>query len=166
MIALTTFVLTMAVASPSGAHTYPGATPVEWEALPCAVACSYWINNGFTPCSNPFPPGSFDDVRTAPAPEREEGKVIVLEATLDPVVDWDLFLCVGNPPTDQTCTTGECVTIIGEPCDTPLGPNHIVPAGCHEDASTPVSPGQTVILRAYNWSDPLPATGSYWFRII
>lgn len=165
--AVVSFALMLAAApTPAGAHTYPGATPVEWEALPCAVACSYWVDNGYTPCAHPFPPGSFDDVLTAPAPGAP-GSVTVLEAVIDPAVDWDLFICVGDPPTDQACPAGgECSSILGEPCDNPLGANHVAPVACHEDVSIPIAMGERVTLRAYNWSDPLPVSGRYWFTFI
>ena len=148
------------LAAPAQAHTRAGATEVVFSgAVPCSVVCSYWIDNGFTPCEVPFPPGSYIDHITAPAPTPAPGKVVVLEATLDSEIDWDLFLCSNTTPPRET---GK-VTPVQPPCDNRLGQNHVVPIGCHEDHSTPMVAGQTVILRAYNWSDALPATGRYWF---
>lgn len=153
-----------ATAQPAAAHSGPpGASEVTFEALPCAVACAYWLDNGFEACERPFPPGSYADHLTAPAPAPPEGKrVVVLEATIDPKVDWDLFLCESEPP-HRGYPRGH---ILGEPCDNLLGSNNLVPVGCHEDYSAPLKVGQTVILRAYNWSDPLPTTGRYWFTFI
>jgi hypothetical protein len=148
---------TLLFAAPAGAHTGPGATSVQWEALPCAVACSYWIDNGFTPCSQPFPPGTYDDVLTVPAPARDAGKIVVLQASIDPTIDWDLFLCSpGGDEKAYACGGGaECST---------AGP--VCYYGCHEDVSAPVAAGEQMVLRAYNWSDAFPATGAYWFKEI
>lgn len=151
--------------SPVLAHVRAGATEVVFSgALPCTVVCSYWIDNGFTPCEAPFPRGSYIDHITAPAPTPPPTKVVALEATLDMEIDWDMFLCSNTtPPREIETGIG---TPVQPPCDNRLGPNNVIPIGCHEDHSTPVVAGQTVILRAYNWSDPLDATGRYSFTVI
>lgn len=137
-------------------HTFTGA-------VPCAVACSYWVNNGFTPCEAPFPPGAFLDKKTSAAPAPGVGKIAVLEGTLDMQLDWDSFFCA-----DTTARTelAQGANILGDPCDNILGGGSLAPVGCHEDLSTPVVGGQTVIFRAYNWSDAGSATGKSWVRII
>lgn len=142
--------------APAQAHRGADATAVSFAgAVPCALVCAYWVDMGFSACEKPFPPGSYVDHLTTAAPSRDPGKIVVLEATLDSEIDWDGFLCadeVGNRELAQ-------LTSYFGPCESPLGPW----AGCHEDGSTPVVPGQRVIFRAYNWSDAPPATGHFWF---
>lgn len=153
-----------ALAVPASAHV--GANPQSHTfagAVPCAVACSYWVEQGFTPCEAPFPPGAYLDRTTNAAPTPPAGKIVVLEATLDSGVDWDSFLCANNAAKTELA---QGANILGEPCDNVLGSNNLAPVGCHEDMSTPVTAGQTVIFRAYNWSDAGPATGKWWFTII
>lgn len=144
------------------AHPGPDATDVTFEALPCAGACAYW-QSAPSPCEAPFPPWAFDDVVTAPAPAAPPGMITVLEATIDPAVDWDLWICANHP---SRVELAQGANIIGEPCQNALGPSSVVPAGCHEDASTPVREGQTVILRAFNYLDIPTATGCYWFTFV
>lgn len=151
------FVLLAAV--PAGAHTRPGATEVTFEGLPCAVACASWVDEGFFPCENPFPPGSYDDALTTPAPTPDPGRFVILTGTIDPELDWDVYFCESEPPYRELA---QGANLDQQRCDT-LGQNSAIPLGCHEDMSIPVRAGQTVIMRAYNWSDALPATGHYWF---
>lgn len=153
-----------AIGSPANAHTIPGATDVTYEALPCAVACAYWVNNGFTPCEVPFPPGSYDDVLTTPAPTAPPGRIIILEATIYPKIDYDLFACDSAPPYTQL---SQGLQDWGAPCDGgPLREDDFLPLACHEDMSLPLMAGKQVILRAYNWSDVFPAPGQYRFVFI
>lgn len=164
--------LTISAATAASAHTPPagvvqdtsylfpvGVTPDG--ALPCTVVCSYWIDNGFTPCENPFPPGSYLERVTAPAPAAPTGKVAVLEVTLDVEIDWDMFLCTSpgriELPGDD---------ILGEPCDNLLGENNVVPIGCHENASAPVASGRQILIVVYNWSDVFDAHGRSWISFI
>ena len=151
-------VVTM-LAMPAQAHQIEGTEVVFDGAIPCSVVCAYWIDNGFRACEVPFPPGSYVDHVTAPAPSAP-GKVVVLQTTLDPVIDWDSWLCTNDEVRTQISEPG---TILGEPCDDLL---RLVPIACHEDISVPVMAEQTVIFRAYNWSDAFPAIGRYGFTII
>lgn len=156
--------LLLATAAPAGAHTGANATRVMFSgAIPCAVVCAYWVNNGFEPCENPFPPGAYVDVLTAPAPTPPEGKVAIIEATLDMVVDWDSFLCESEPPYREIA---QGANILGEPCGGHGPTEWLFPPGCHEDMSALLRAGQTTIFRAYNFLDAPPATGRYWFVIV
>lgn len=161
-IAVLLAVASLAVAPGARAHTVGGGGGEHeyFGAIPCAVACSYWVGNGFTPCERPFPPGSYLDHITNPAPAPPPGRhIIILEATLDAEVDWDLFLCRSSPPyTELLVGTGQ---LYEEPCDNRVGDNSPLPIGCHEDFSAVLVAGQTVIMRAYNWSDALPAMGRW-----
>jgi hypothetical protein len=153
------------MAAPAQSHPVPanGGTYTFQGAAPCAVVCSYWVDQGFTPCENPFPPGSFLDKVTNAAPTPPTGKIIVLEATLDSTLDWDSFMCANNATKTELA---QGANILGEPCDNLLGPNNAAPVGCHEDMSTPITAGGTVILRAYNWSDAGPAIAKWGFTFI
>lgn len=143
------------------AHTDPNVIEVTWEALPCVGLCRWnTAEGGFPACEAPFPPWGFDDVVTAPAPAAPPGMITVLEATIDPAIDWDLWICADNPSSAELAVGAN---IIGEPCQNTVGPNSVVPVGCHEDASTPLREGQTVVLRAFNFLDIPRATGRYWF---
>lgn len=149
------------LAAPAQAHSGRGATRVVFSgALPCAIVCSYWVDNGFAACENPFPPGSYVDHVTVPAPAPQPTKVMVLEATLDQQVDWDHFLCSAPAPSRELASGAD---ILGEPCDYHYPPYSLCVADVHEDSSTPVVEGQRVIFRAYNWVDALDARGQYWF---
>lgn len=156
----------MLFAAPASAHVNAGATRVTFGVtVPCAIACAYWVDNGFTPCENPFPPGSYDDRVTAAAPAVPEGKILILEATLDAEIDQDLFLCADNATRLELAQGWSCgnslssYSCVPAPCDDPTG----IRCYRHEHASTPIRPDQRVIMRAYNWSDPSSATGHYWF---
>ena len=160
LVALSAF----ALAVPATAHTGPNMSSHTFTgAIPCATVCSYWVDNGFTPCEAPFPPGAFLDRLTGAAPTPPSGKVAILEATLDSQIDWDSFLCANTTAREELA---QGANILGNPCDNILGPNNLVPVGCHEDMSTPVVGGQRVIIRAYNWSDVGPAQAKWWYLFI
>lgn len=150
----------LAVGPSAAAHTGSNGTTVVVTATPCAVSCAHWLGTPYEACANPFPPGSWADVLTIPTPPPPPGKVVVFEVSLDSEVDWDLFLCKDEPGTPGYDRGGP--NILLEPCDNKLGPNNPVPVGCHEDASSVVAPGKRVIIRAYNFADPGPATITYW----
>ena len=154
LLALTT------LATPAAAHDLNGTDVSFVGAIPCAIACASWVDNGFLPCEAPFPQGSYVDHVTHAAPSAP-GKVTVLEGTIDPVIDWDEYFCANDETRREM---GQGANILGDPCSFMIG--DILIGGCHEDMSTPVAPGQTVIFRAYNWSDALPAPGEYSFTLI
>lgn len=154
--------LALSIGAPASAHELNGTDVTFDGAIPCAVACSYWIENGFTPCEAPFPPGSYVDHLTSPAPAAPAGKIIVFEATLDPEIDWDSFFCANNAARTEL-PYGACLCL-PPPCDVVVAGMGV--AGCHEDFSYPFVAGQQVIFRAYNWSDALPARGEYGFLFI
>lgn len=143
------------LAGPAQAHVGPNATQVVFSgAVPCSVVCSYWVGGSYSPCENPFPPGSYVDLITSPAPVPSPGRVVILETALDAQVDWDGFLCA-NDETRRELSQGANLI-----CD-----DYFLLFFClHEDMSTPVVPGQTVIFRAYSWSDPLDAIGHFWYK--
>jgi len=147
--------------------------------IPCSMVCPYWLNqlnqdldaNGkedirFDPCASPdgtadslsdvpglpFTKGTiYDDVVVGPAPEG----VRVLEWEFVPAVDWDGFICVwlpGDVAGEELRVDCECVL---EPW---------CPVACAERHVIEVFAGRRNILRAYNWSDPMPLTARYRFR--
>lgn len=149
---------TLTLAGPAQAHTRPGGTSVIFSgALPCSVACSYWVSSDFAPCENPFPPGSWVDNVTSPAPAPSPGRVVVLETALDMQIDWDGFLCA-NDETRRELSQGANLHCAEE--------YYLLIFCLHEDMSTRVVADQTVIFRAYSWSDPFDAVGHYWFTVI
>lgn len=97
-----------------------------------------------TPCESPPPAVFYADTVTTPAPTPPNGGAVILTASIDPLIDADLFVC-GNPPTEGGL--GQGANIVGEPCDNHLGPNSMVPVGCHESVSVPVTPGRTYTIR-------------------
>jgi hypothetical protein len=158
------------IASPAQAHgPRSGAqnvTAVTFEALvPCAIACATWVDlKMFSPCENPFPPGSYDEVLTAPAPAAPADRVALLEATIDPSVDWDMWLCAEQSPHVELA---QGANELGAPCDYDEPPwAAIYRVNCHEDAVLPLAEGERVIMRAFNVADPLPAPGRYWISFI
>ena len=129
--------------------------------VPCLVVCSYWIDNGFTPCEHPFPPGSYEDKVTKSAPTPPTGRVGVVTYEMTPVLDWDSWICANN--TDRT-ELGRGANIIGDPCDGILGPSDYSGTGCKETITIPTLPGQTYRLRGYNWQDgPIDCPAAYRF---
>jgi hypothetical protein len=151
------------VVSPAQAHTGPGATSVTWDATPCAIACGDRLGSGFSPCGAPFPPGGSVDVITSPAPVPPDGKTVIVEATIEQLGEWEMYICDLN----GTELDRDDVPFL-EYCQ-PDGPAVMTPIGpfvCHEDLAAVLTPGAQVILRAYNVAGFGPATGAYWFRSV
>lgn len=103
------------------------------------------------------------DVITSPAPVPPDGKTAVIEATIEQLGDWELFIC---DPSGTELDRDESVFL--EYCQ-PEGPDVITPIGpfvCHEDLAAVLAPGARVTLRAYNVAGIGPATGNYWFTFL
>jgi hypothetical protein len=158
MKAVVAGLLVLSFAAPANAHQITGTEVTFDGAIPCSVACAYWVENGFSPCEQPFPPGSYVDHITSPAPSLA-GKKTFIQATLDPEIDWDMFFC-RNDATRAELDPGMCACLPPE-CQTEVA--YVVGFGCHEDFFHPLVAGQTTIFRAYNWSDAAPAIGRYNF---
>jgi hypothetical protein len=156
---------TVAPAMPANANHKAGA--VHWEftaSVPCLVVCSYWIDNGFTPCEAPFPPGSYEDRVSAAAPNPGAGKLGLLTFEIFPVLDWDSFVCANDSARTQL---GQGANAVGDPCDGILGPNDLSGTGCYESVTIPVTQGTTYRLRGYNWQDgPIACPASYHFKSV
>lgn len=152
-------------AVPASATHKSGA--VHWDftaSVPCLTVCSYWLDNGFTPCEAPFPPGSYEDKISAPAPTPSSGKVQVITFEIFPVLDWDSFICANNSAKTQL---GQGANNVGDPCDGILGPNDLSGTGCYESATVPTTSGSTYVLRGYNWQDgPIACPAAYHFKAI
>lgn len=112
-----------------------------------------------SPCESPPPAVLYADTVTTPAPTPPDGGVVILTASIDPLIDADLFIC-GDPASEGGLAQG--ANILGEPCDNHLGPNSMVPVGCHETASSPVTPGRTYTIRVVGIL-PGQANLRYWF---
>lgn len=176
----------LSVGTPARADDLGTWHDISFDApVPCSVACPYWLNslnhdsdaNGkedvyFEACANPdgtadalegvpgmpFTRGTvYDDVVVGPAPEGTR----LLEWELYPTVDWDGFTCewlpgdvAGNPLEGFWCQLGctfDCTI-------------ETVGIGCIERIAVEAARGTKYILRAYNWSDPMPLTARYRFR--
>lgn len=133
---------------------------------PCHVRCPYWNQERTneqkyedacapTPASNE---GSWDDHRID-VPATINGKVpYALGFTMDPKVDHDVWFCRVEPDANGKYLVTYSANPTTKPCD------HGVPlVGCSETFQASVEPGKSYIIRVYNWSDPEPVDGSYWF---
>lgn len=166
LLAAALALVVMAPALPASASHTAGAVHFSFSAdVPCLVACSYWVDNGFTPCEAPFPPGSYEDKITTAAPTPPAGKLGLLTFEIFPTYDWDSFICANTPAREELASGAYAV---GDPCDGILGPDDPTGTGCAESATIPTNPGRTYVLRAYNWQDgPLAdCPASYVFRVI
>jgi hypothetical protein len=132
-----------ALAGPARAQTQSGT--ISWVP-PCAIACSYWIDNGFAPCANDFPPGTYGTV-DLPIATAVPGRAVIGDATIRPHIDWDGFIC---GPNGELVATG--ANLLGRPCDG-LGVDSPLPIGCPETMTWVMAPGVQYTLLAYNWSD-------------
>ena len=158
---LLTVTMMLAIAAPAQARVEWGASHhvSYFGAVPCATVCAYWIDNGFTPCEAPFPPGAYIDRITVPAPAAS-GRAIVLAGEFRSPIDWDFFACEN---TDERTEIAQGANFVGDPCYPliPLPQEAGMPTGCQEALSAVVAPGSTTVLRGYNWSDGLEAFGTY-----
>lgn len=157
----------------STASAHAGQHPVTFpvaETIPCgpgmgADVCAYNLpanELGFKACENPFPPGSYYDIVTEPAPIAPTGKRVILVFESFPQIDWDTFIC--GRLSDGTNNGGEIArgaNALAEPCDNLLGPGSMAPIGCVEKAQAPAKTGERYVLRAYNYSDIADLLGRY-----
>ncbi|MFN2642099.1 MAG: hypothetical protein ABR548_09495 [Actinomycetota bacterium] len=121
--------------------------------VPCIVACPYWSNpqnsaaENEAACGTPSPDGSWAE-QTITVPQEIDGKVPTeLAFLLSPAIDHDSFICLpaGGPPGQKRfVATGANTT--SDKCT--LGP-----LNCAEQVTIPVQPGESLILRVYNWAD-------------
>lgn len=144
----------------AGAHVIRGERLLFEAPIPCAAACPAFHESIDTACALPLLPGSYDSFITRPAPEPSPGKVVVLEATLDPTIDRDLYLC-----TLEGYVLAISATHVGDPCDQIIGTGDQI-VGCHEDVSVALRPGEQVVIRGFNVSDVTPANGVYGFTFV
>lgn len=158
--------LMAAIAVPEAARAVePIGDPVEvtFEALPCAAVCADWLaflncdieckdpDIYFQACDAPFPLWGYDDVAiTAP----ENARVLMFESR--PTVNWDTFICA--PDGEELAVGPDCPPY---ECDPPGSGR--VPIAAPESLTILVRPGERLVLRAYNWLDAFPLTGTYTF---
>jgi hypothetical protein len=148
-----------------------GTTPVELNApTPCLALCPYWEGTPgetaaeleATCAAEPASPGgSWDDVRvtvpeTVTAPDGHTGAPTHLTFMLAPDVDHDGWICAAD---------GE-ERFVASAANTTSDMCAVGPIGCKEQATIPVTPGETLVLRVYNWSDPnADPMASYGFKV-
>lgn len=163
LLAAVLAIATVAPAMPAQGSHQAGAVHFQFTAsVPCLVVCSYWINNGFTPCEQPFPPGSYEDRVTTGAPTPGTGKLGLLTFEIFPVLDWDSFICANTAARTEL---GQGANNVGDPCDGILGPDDLSGTGCYESVTIPTQAGATYRLRGYNWQDgPIACPASYTFK--
>lgn len=193
-------VIGTALAALGWASPAQAAEKVTFEAaVPCTAVCSYWLEDlvgciGCNPdgltrqatrsagydqpvysahehvdtCDKPTPPGSYDEEMIGQAPNGASG----LEFRLEPLVDWDGFICAKRGPTADEARANPLDTKVrwrveaqaahsaDEPCENQIGvPEATV--GCYEEGTASVRPGIEYKLIAYNWSDVPTADGFY-----
>ncbi|MFA5891278.1 MAG: hypothetical protein WDA27_10095 [Actinomycetota bacterium] len=154
------------VGTPPGNFVFPvaGTIPCGVGVIGVADICAYNIpENLYKACENPFPPGSYVDIVTKPAPKIPDGKrKVILQLESFPQVDWDTFIC--GMLSDGSHNGGEMArgaNAFAEPCDNLQGPESLLPVGCKEKAMSPVEPGKQYVLRAYNWMDVADCPARY-----
>lgn len=168
LLATATLAALLVAQSPAGATS--GDHPISFSgAVPCGAVCAYWPPGdlaGFEACTNPFPPGSFQDILTESAPSRA-GKKTILVLEIFPQVDWDSFICsMGSGGSHNGPLLSKGANELPGDCDNLVGPSNPVSVGCKEVAQAPAVAGQKYVLRAYNWSDALPCPGKYYWVFV
>ena len=146
-----------------------GGSTASFDApTPCAVACPYWQ----TPQSSSddpelacapepaSPAGSWAD-KTVTVPDTIDGKTPKsLLFWIDPKLDFDSYVCRTQPAEwnhSYFVTSG--ANVVGDMCE-------VGPFGCKEAVQVPVKPGETYVLRVYNWSDTASSVaGGYSFTL-
>jgi hypothetical protein len=146
--------------------------------VPCSFACPYWLDDlnsdidgnekedvYFQACASPdgtsdalqsvpglpYAKGTvYDEVLLGPTPD--DARLLAVE--LRPVVDYDGFIC--DPETGEELAA----TTSAFQCSSPV-PVDYLPMGCVEDGSIEAIPGESYILRVYNWSDWAPVPVRY-----
>lgn len=129
-----------------------------FKAAPCGALCSDFAVTpllGYRVCGTPFPSG-YMDVVTEPAPASTNEGQVLLQFVLDPVIDWDAFVCAYP---DVYVGDGGCLR--GDGCGAP-SECFSQPVGCRETVWVQTEPGRRYTLRAYNFNDPFNALG--WYR--
>lgn len=143
-----------------------GSSESTFEATtPCAVICPYWnytrdydANHEATCAPTPnAPPGSWDDVTfTVPEATGELTPTHVLYH-IEPELDFDAWLCRPAPDEHGNHFVHTAASSLWDPCPTAYT------FGCFENGLVPVSPGETYVMRVYNWSDKPTTPGGYSF---
>ncbi|MFN2641842.1 MAG: hypothetical protein ABR548_08120 [Actinomycetota bacterium] len=146
-----------------------GWTPISFDsALPCGPVCPYWQEpqsgpNEYRAACNPEPfasDDSFADVAiTVPAILPDGSLPTALLFRLNPVGDSDSFICATQHDANESYFVSVGANSIEDACD-------VRPVGCPEAAAARVRPGETYILRVYNWSDWATAPGTYAFASV
>ncbi len=152
-----------------------GVTPLTYNApTPCAALCPYWANppsesqaeREATCAENPSTiAGSWSDV-TVTVPDSVEiagtsdsGVPTELVFTLSPAIDHDSWICRATPDDEGNRYIASGANTTSDRCV-------VGPIGCEEQVTIPVVPGESVILRVYNWADTeaTPAA-SYGYKV-
>lgn len=155
LAALVVLVAGLGVPVPSEATHAMGYTEFELTGVPCSALCP----SGEDRCALPpeTVPGSWDEQIVA-VPEAIEGVVPrLLTIAIAPVVDWDLVVC--------RLSQGDHYGFGSTQID-PLEPCSIDVIGCVEQIRMPVRPGDVLLIRAFNDTDPFPSPGSYFFQAL
>lgn len=131
---------------------------------PCGGVCPHWQsvrqNEAFAKACEKNPttvPGSWDDVRVKVPASIAGRKPTGLHFILEPGLEYDGFICkvVNAGKTNETYKFGvTSANQVSENCDALF-------MGCREEVRFAVRPGQTIVMRAYNWSDGQTCPGSY-----
>jgi hypothetical protein len=134
-------------------------------SVPCAVACSYWLASNLGEDQNEAAcaatpggiPGSWQDVAVT-VPATVDGSVPVeLAYWMRPALDSDVYLCRATPD-----AKGHRFVALGaygvSECQAEA-------AWCTDTFAAPVAPGESYVIRVYNWSDVPTVNGTYGFIV-
>lgn len=132
---------------------------------PCAVLCPYWNQNRNTEDDNEAtcaptpdaPEGSWDDITVTVPDATEELTPTYMLFYIEPELDFDAWVCRATADGNGKYFVTHAANLILQPCPTAYA------FGCFENALAAVSPGDTYVLRVYNWSDRPTTPGGYSF---
>lgn len=159
-------VLSLVQLGAAGAPKEVGKRKLQWTAVPGLGTPYFPIGSTQSACEKeptadgvtsptgakiPAPPGTWSDI-IVKVPAKVAGRVpFALSATLlNPTGNWDLFIC--------KVVKGRYVFASYDVPSVPCPPPGF---GCTQNPKTTVKPGQTFVLRAYNFLDAnTTATGS------
>lgn len=145
-------------------ETLGSTSTVFAPGIPCAAACPYWnlTTDGHEAACQPqplAPPGSWQDV-VVTVPDAVEGAMPTsLAFRIRPSIDEDSFVCRGSPDEDGRYFVATGAAPNAGVCDPTLG------EACEEVTAIAVAPGETYVLRVYNWADTAASAADWSWRV-
>lgn len=156
----------MATPSAQAARPYsqtPHAQVKHHAPIPCAVACSYWLettpSTPGSPCPSEFPLGSYD--KTIFRVKGTFSNSDLIDVWAKSTVDYDAFVCTVPAGGGTPLIIRSLANVIGDECEG-LGGRSAVAVACEEAGTFSVgelremSASQTAtdfVIYSFNWSD-------------